>query len=209
MKHVYFLIISGLIAITTLAQVKDSSSHEDNTFNQMLDYSRPGKYHQLLADLTGSWKFEGSRLDWVDSVTSKVSMKLAGSLTREPFANGRFFIAKLSTRDKIQLPIQDGKMIEDYATAIQTEGYDNIKNKFQISYINNHIGSDIAFWEGLYDSTTKTISFYGDLENVPGMKFKIRFDFVFIDKNRYQWNYYMEQNRKYVKDTEMNFTRVK
>ena len=111
----------------------------------MLDYSRPGKYHQMLADLEGNWTFEGNRIEWIDSVTSKEGMKLAGSLTRKPFADGRFFIAELTTAAKIDLPVKDGKMIKDYAKAIQTEGYDNVHNKFQLSYINNHIGSDITF----------------------------------------------------------------
>ncbi|MEO6721554.1 MAG: DUF1579 family protein [Ferruginibacter sp.] len=201
MKKLFFLLALSLTTIPTFSQ--------DSTFQEMLDYSRPGKYHQLLADLVGNWSFEGSRFDWVDSVTSKAGMKLAGSLVRKPFANGRFFIAELTTAAKIQLPIQDGKMTEDYAKGLQTEGYDNVKKKFQLSYINNHIGSDITFWEGLYNSTTKTISFFSEMENVPGMKLKIRFDFVFIDKNHYQWNYFMEQNGKYIKDTEMNFIRIK
>ncbi len=96
----------------------------------MLDYSRPGKYHQLLADLVGNWKFEGSRFDWVDSVTSKLGMKLAGSLARKALVNGRFFIAELTTAAKIELPVRNGKMIKDYAIVIQTEGYDNVKQKF-------------------------------------------------------------------------------
>lgn len=122
MKKLFFLLAITLIAKPAFSQ--------DSTFQQMLDYSRPGKYHQLLADLVGNWNFEGSRFDWVDSVTSKVSMKLAGSVVRKPFADGRFFIAELTTAGKIQLPIGDGKLLEDYAKAIQTEGYDNVKKKF-------------------------------------------------------------------------------
>ena len=163
----------------------------------------------MLADLEGNWIFKGNRIEWIDSATSKEGIKLAGSLVRKPFADGRFFIAELTTAAKIDLPVKDGKIITDYAKAIQTEGYDNVHNKFQLSYINNHIGSDITFWEGTYDSATQTVSFYSSIENIPGMKMNIRFDFVFIHKNHYQWNYYSEQNGKYIKDTEMNFTRVK
>jgi hypothetical protein len=47
------------------------------------------------------------------------------------------------------------------------------------------------------------------MENVPGMKTKFRFDFIFNDKDQYKWEYYMEQNGKYRKATEMYFTRVK
>ena len=108
-----------------------STSNEDDTFNKMIEYSIPNKYHQLLGDFVGSWKFTGSHFNWVDSVTSVVGVKLSGTAIRKPFANGRFFIVDLATDGKIQLPIQDGKMIEGYAKGIQIEGYDNVKNKYK------------------------------------------------------------------------------
>ena len=209
MKKVCSLFLSALISIAAFAQEKkDSSVNGGDPLEQMLDYSRPGKYHQLLAGLTGTFTFKGSHFDWVDSVTSKVVMEIFGTAVRKPFANGRFFITELTTGATLQLPMQDGKMIEGYGSAFQTEGYDNVKNKFQLSYINNHIGSAIAFWEGIYDSTTKAIAFDGEMENVPGMKTKIRFNFIFNDKDHYKWEYYMEQNGKYRKASEMYFTRV-
>ena len=209
MKQFHFLLVATLISIPVFAQEKKgSSANVDDHMKQMLDYSRPGKYHQLLAGLTGTFTFKGSHFDWVDSITSKVVMEIFGTAVRKPFANGRFFITELTTGATLQLPMQDGKMIEGYGSAFQTEGYDNVKNKFQLSYINNHIGSAIAFWEGIYDSTTKTIAFYGEMENVPGMKTKIRFNFIFNDKDHYKWEYYMEQNGKYRKASEMYFTRV-
>src|SRR5829696_4398759 len=107
-----------LFATSTFAQnrkdtsISNVSSSGDDTFSKMLDYSRPGKYHQLLADLVGSWRFTGSHFDWVDSVTSKVAVKLFGTAVRKSFANGRFFIVEATTGGKIQLPIQNGKMVE-------------------------------------------------------------------------------------------------
>ena len=38
-------------------------------------------------------------------------MKLAGSLTRKPFADGRFFIAELTTAAKIDLPVKNGRLM--------------------------------------------------------------------------------------------------
>ncbi|WP_426671503.1 DUF1579 family protein [Mucilaginibacter sp. McL0603] len=199
------IVVIALITIPAFAQdKKDTSANGDEVF-----YSRPGKYHQMLGELVGSWTFKGSRFDWVDSVTSKVAMELNGSLVRKPFADGRFFIAEIITRDKIQLPIQDGKMVEGYGESIQTEGYDNVKKKFQISYINNHIGSTLNFWEGVYDSTSRAITFDSEMENAPGIKMKIRFIFMFNDKDHYKWEYYIEQNGRYRIADEMHFTRVK
>jgi len=51
----------------------------------MLDYSRPGKYHQLLADLAGTWTFKGTSSESVDSVTSKVTEEITGTVVRKSF----------------------------------------------------------------------------------------------------------------------------
>ncbi len=209
MKRIYFLLIAAFITTTTFAQNKDLSSNGDDTFNHEIEYSRPGKYHQLLADLVGSWNFKGSHFEWTDSVTSKVAIHLFGTAVRKSFANGRFFIVNMTTGGKIQLPIQDGKMIDGYGKGIQTEGYDNVKNKYQISYINNHLGSDIWNFEGTYDSTIRTITFDGEIELVPGKKTKNHFLFIFIDQDHYKWELDEEENGKYRKASEMNFTRVK
>ncbi|MBX2923962.1 MAG: DUF1579 family protein [Chitinophagaceae bacterium] len=210
MNRLLIALVTILIATAAFAQnSKDSSANKDNTFQQMLDYSRPGRYHYMLEELTGNWTFKGSHLEWVDSVTSKESVKLAGSLTRKPFAYGRFFITELTTAAKIALPVRNGKMINDHAKAIQLEGYNNVSEKFQFSYINSHIGSDITFWQGTYDAAARTIVFYAVFEDTPDVKTNARFDFIFNDKDHYQWNYYSEKNGRYIKDTEIYFTRVK
>ena len=185
-----------------------SSSNGDDTFNQMIDYSRPGKYHQLLADLVGTWTFKGRHFSG-NPDSNKVVFQFNGTVVRKSFANGRFFIVNTTGNGKLQMPIQNGKMKEVSLQGIITEGYDNVKNKFVQTEISNHLGSDIAFFEGNYDSTTKTITFNGENELVPGMKTKVRELFIILDKNHYTLEYYDDQNGKYVKATEVNYTRVK
>lgn len=63
MKQLFILLITVFIAIASLAQNKDSSSNQDNTFQQMLDYSRPGKHHKILEKLEGSWTYKGRHPD--------------------------------------------------------------------------------------------------------------------------------------------------
>ena len=202
--------LSALITTPTFAQnSKDSSANEDETYNQMLDYSRPGKYHQLLANLVGTWTFKGGHFSENPNPDSnKVVFKFNGTLVRKSFANGRFFIVEL-TGGKLQMPIQDGKMKEVNAKSIETEGYDNVKKKFLLTVINNHIGSDISFSEGTYDSMTKTITFESEAELVPGMKIKAKELYIILDKDHYRLEYYDEQNGKYIKATEIDCTRVK
>ena len=185
-----------------------SSSNGDGIFNQMIDYSRPGKYHQLFADLVGSWTFKGRHFSG-NPDSNKIVFQFYGTAVRISFANGRFFIVNTTGNGKLQMPIQNGKMKEVNLQGIITEGYDNVKNKFIKTEISNHIGSDIAFFEGNYDSTTKTITFNGENELVPGIKTKVREVFIILDKNHYKLEYYDDQNGKYVKATEVNYTRVK
>jgi hypothetical protein len=209
-KLISFIIFSTLTTIPTFAQTaKDSTANKDESYNQMLDYSRPGKYHRLLAELVGTWTFKGGHFSENPNPDSnKVVFNFNGTLVRKPFANGRFFIVE-GTGGKLQMPIQDGKMKEANAKYIETEGYDNVKKKFLLTIINNHIGSNIFFSEGNYDSTTNTITFNSEAELVPGMKIKARELFIIVNKNHYRLEYYNEQNGKYIKATEIDCMRIK
>ena len=176
----------------------------------MFDYSRPGKYHQLLADLVGTWTFKGRRFP-LNPDSSKRKFDLFGTHTWKPFAEGRYFIIDMTFGDslhKVSIPTQNGKK-DVVGKGIAIEGYDNVKKKFVQTYITNHIGSDISFWEGTYDSTTKTITFDYEEELIPGMKDKTRELFIIYDKDHYTLEYYHQENGDYVKDTEVICTRVK
>jgi hypothetical protein len=189
----------------------NSTSNGDDVGQQMFEYSRPGKYHQLLADLVGTWTFKGRRFP-LNPDSSKVKYELFGTHVWKSFADGRYVIADMTFGDnahKIQIPIQNGKMKEVVGKGINIVGYDNVKEKFIQASITNHIGSDIAFAEGNYDSTKNTITFDYDQELVPGMKDKIREIVIFDDKDHYTLEYYHDENGEYVKDTEVICTREK
>jgi hypothetical protein len=189
----------------------DQSSNGDDIFQQMLDYSSPGQYHQLLAELVGTWVFKGRRFP-LNPDSSKVKFDLFGFHVRKSFAEGRYFVVDMTMGDslhKILTPIQDGKMKEVIGKGITIEGYDNVKKKFVQTSITNHIGSDIVFWEGSYDSTTKTITFDSVEEIVPGLKDEIRELFILNNKDNYTLEYYHKENNVYVKDSEVILTRVK
>ena len=195
------------------AQVNSDStvsvySANADSYNQMLDYSRPGKYHQLLADLVGTWSSKGRHFNWVDSVTSTVAIEFSANVVRKSFANGRYFVVDIISDGTLEMPIQDGKMKVERFKGLEIEGYDNVKKKFIRTAIGNHLYSSILTHEGTYDSSTKTISFTSEFEPLPGTKTKDNFLFIFIDKNHYKWEYYQEENGKLKLGTEINFTRV-
>jgi hypothetical protein len=211
-----FVWIMIVVFFTTpiLAQTdKDTTtsvySASEDIYKQMLDYSRPGKYHQLLADLVGTWTAKGRHYEWTDSVTSKVSSEFSTTVVRESFANGRYFIVHITSEGTLEMPIQDGKMKEAIFQGLEIEGYDNVKKKFVRSSIGNHLYSFITTSEGTYDPTTKTITFDSEFEPIPGMKTKDHFRFIFIDKNHYKWEYDQEEKGKYRRGTEIEFTRIK
>ena len=208
-KAAALLILATTIGASSFAQGKDASSAKgNNTFNQKLDYSRPGKYHQLLADLAGTWDFKARHYSGnPDPDSNKVVIEFGGSLTRKPFANGRFFTVEL-TGGKLQIPIQDGKMKEENASSMETEGYDNVKNKFNLTFVNNHIGSAIVFSEGRYDPMEKTIFFEWEEELTPGIKRKVYEHFIILDKDHYRLEYYREREGRKFKATEINCTRA-
>ena len=202
-------ITGPLLAQTNKDTTTSVYSASDDTYKQMLDYSRPGKYHQLLADLVGTWTFKGRHYEWTDSVTSKVSLEYSGTVVRESFANGRYFIVNVTSDGKLEMPIQDGKMKEVKFQGFEIECYDNVKKKFVKSSIGNHLNSFIAASEGTYDSTTKTITFDSEFELIPGMKTKDHFRFIFIDRDYYKWEVDQEEKGKYRRGSEIEFTRVK
>jgi hypothetical protein len=203
-------VLSALITMQALSQdKKDSIASGINAYEEMLNYSRPGKYHQILADLVGTWTFNGKHFDWTDSLKSKVALEFSGTVVRKSFANGRYFIVDVISDSTLEMPIQDGKLKRVKFQGLEIEGYDNVKKKFVKTQIGNHFGSCIVVPEGVYDSTTNTITFDSETEFAPGMKIKDHMLYIILDQEHYKWEYYQEQNGKYRKATEINFTRNK
>ena len=205
------LIALSTFLIPALAQdKKDSLANGDEFFKQWLDYSRPGKYHQLLGNLVGNWTFKGRHYTGDPNPDlNKVEKEFNGTINRKAFANGRYFIVELTGGGKIQMPIQDGKMKEVNATEIEFEGYDNIKRQFVKAKIANHMGSDLSYSEGSYDSASRTIIYQRVETLVPGIQMKTYDNLTFVDNDHYTFAVYRERDNKIIKDTEVSYTRVK
>jgi hypothetical protein len=213
---VILIMIATFFTVQVFAQNNKDTAESNSISNgvdigqQMFDYSRPGKYHQLLADLVGTWTFKGRRFP-LNPDSSKRKFDLFGTHIWKSFAEGRYFIIDMTFGDslhRVSIPTQNGKK-DVVGKGITIEGYDNVKKKFIQTSITNHIGSDIAFWEGTYDSTTNTITFNSEQELIPGMKDEIRELLIIYDKDHYTLEYYHKENSEYVKDTEVICTRTK
>jgi len=210
---------AAFFAVPSFAQNKKDTTASVNSvledkFNQMIEYSRPGKNHELLAGIVGTWRAKGKHFNWTDSATSTEFVESSATVVRKSFANGRYYISDVIGDDTIQMPIQDGKMKDVQYQSIEIEGYDNVKKKFVRSFIVNNLLSSIQVSEGVYDPATKTITFESEVQTSPEVKLKHQLRFIFIDKDHYKWeDHYkwgghQEENEKYKLGAEILFTRV-
>lgn len=179
-----------------LFQIKAfSQQNQSEQLTQMLDYSRPGNNHALLSQLAGTWNFQDTKLSFVK-----------GTLVRKPIYDGRFFSVEI-TGGKLQLPVADGKMKEGYYKSMQIEGYDNPRMKFFTSSINNHIGSDIQYETGIYDTRKKQFTYEYESELIRGKFQTNRRVITIINDTNYTETYFEQRAGEYVKVRELKYTK--
>ncbi len=118
--------------------------------------------------------------------------------------DGRFFTLDVS--GKFQMPGPDGKMKDFNFKGIGLEGYDNVKKKFVSTWSDNMI-TGIMMAEGTYDPASKTFTYTGETEMMPGMKTKVRETVKVTDKDHHTFEYFEDRGGKDVKTMEINYTR--
>jgi hypothetical protein len=164
--------------------------------NQLLDFSRPGPNHAVLAKIVGTWAFQDKNLPFVK-----------GTAVRKPIYDGRFYVVEI-TGGKLQIPIANGQMRLENYQGMEIEGYDNVAKTFMTTSINNHIGSDIKNQRGSYDPTTNSFTYDWDTELSPGAKTKNRKVLTLLDEAHYTEVYYEEQSGTLEKVRDLTYTRV-
>jgi hypothetical protein len=186
-------VIAGLMLM--LVQTRAFSQIKSEQMAQLLDYSRPGNNHALLKQIAGTWNFQDANLAFVK-----------GTLVRASMFDGRFYSVEI-TGGKLQLPIENGTMKEDFYKSLQIEGYDNPRMKFVTISINNHLGSDIQMQTGSYNPKTKEFIYDWNSELIKGQIIKNRRIIKVVDNTHYIENYYEELAGKYVKVRELDFVK--
>jgi hypothetical protein len=106
------------------------------------------------------------------------------------------------------MPGPDGKKKEMTFTGKSTEGYDNVKQKFVSSWVDN-MGTGIMMMEGTYDPATKTLNYNSEIEMMPGMKTKVRQKIQIVDKDHHILEWYEDRGGNEVKTMEISYTRSK
>src|SRR5947208_3700005 len=136
---------------------------------QMIEMSKLNENHKLLSSLDGNWDYTIKM--WMNPDPSAKPEEYKGTAVRKSIMDGRYVVMDVTS--KMQMPGPDGKMKEVTFKGQGTEGYDNVKKKFVGTWMDN-MGTGIMMAEGDYDPATKTFTYTGEVEAIPGMKQKIR-----------------------------------
>ena len=178
-----------------------ASPNEAEMMKQMMELAKLNENHKLLADLAGSWSTSVKMME-----PGKEPTVSKGSVTYKSIMNGRYFVGDHS--GSMKMPGADGKMKDFTFKGMSVDGYDNVKQKFTSSWMDN-MGTGIMTMEGTYDPATKTFTYNGEMEMVPGMKTPVRSVVKVTDKNHRTFEWYENRGGQDMKTLEINYTRKK
>src|SRR6059058_2021865 len=171
---------------------------------QMMELSKIGENHKLLSSLDGNWDY--TIKFWMNPDPNAKPQESKGTATRKSVMGGRYVMMDVS--GKMQMPGEDGKMKDMQFKGMGIEGYDNVKQKFVGSWIDN-MGTGIQFSDGTYDPAAKTFTFTSEMEPVPGMKTAVREVIKIDDNNHMSLEWYENQGGQEKKTMEINYTKKK
>ena len=178
-----------------------ASPNEAEMMKQMMELAKLNDNHKLLADLAGSWSTSVKMME-----PGKEPTVSKGNVTYKSIMNGRYFVGDHT--GSMKMPGADGKMKDFTFKGMSTDGYDNVKQKFTSSWMDN-MGTGIMTMEGTYDPATKTFTYNGEMEMVPGMKTPVRSVVKVTDKNHRTFEWYENRGGQDMKTLEINYTRKK
>jgi len=104
------------------------------------------------------------------------------------------------------MPGPDGNLLDMEFNDISTDGYDNVKQKFVASWIDN-MGTGIVMCEGTYDAPAKTLTYHAEFEMMPGMKSKVRQVLKIVDKDHHTLEFFEDRGGTEVRTMEIKYTR--
>ena len=171
---------------------------------QMMELAKLNENHKLLTSLNGTWSFTVK--SWMDGDTSKKPEESKGTAVRKSIMDGRY--VAMDVTGNMEMAGPDGKKKSLTFKGHGMEAYDNVKKKFVGTWMDN-MGTGIMMSEGDYDSATKTFTYTGEVEAIPGMKQKIREVVKLDDKDHMTMEWYEDRQGKETKTMEIDYTRKK
>ena len=186
-------------AATTTASSAMPSAEE---MKKMMELSMLNDNHKLLATTAGNWSYVVKM--WMDPKGAPTESK--GMAMRKAVMDGRYVTGDYSGNFK--MPGADGKMKDMKFQGMSMDAYDNVKQKFVSGWVDN-MGTGIYITEGTYDASTKTITYTGEWEMMPGMKSKVRELIKLTDKDHMSLEMFEDRGQGDMKTMEINYTRKK
>ena len=188
-------LLLALPAAYVLAQDKGKPAQDPKTEAMMAAYKKAGavtENHRILDAFTGEWTTTSKM--WMDPAAP--AMESTGTASAKPIFDGRFVQAE-----------HRGIMMGENYVGIATTGYDNLKQKYVSTYIENG-ATAITFAEGTYDRGTKTFTFSGQMDDPQGgAKIPFRFTERLVDKDKIAFEWYETREGKEAKGMELTYTR--
>jgi hypothetical protein len=170
---------------------------------KMMEMSKLNENHKLLASVDGNWNY--TIKFWMNPDPNAPPQESKGTATRKSIMGGRYCVMDVS--GKMQMPGEDGKMKDMQFKGMGLEGYDNVKQKFVGSWIDN-MGTGIQYSEGTYDPASKTFTFTSEMEMMPGMKTPVRELLKMTDKDHMMMEWYETHGGQEKKTMEIAYTRA-
>src|SRR2546423_7188792 len=169
---------------------------------QMMDMAKLNENHKLLATTAGTWSYTVKM--WMDP--SGKPSESTGTATRKVIMDGRYVSGEY--HGKFKMPGADGKMKDMDFTGMSMDGYDNAKKKFVSGWVDS-MGTGIMTMDGTYDAATKTFTYAGEYEMMPGMKEKFRQGIKMTEATHMTMEYYEDRGQGEAKTMEITYTKKK
>ena len=192
------------LALAAVGVAQDAKPAEDKNAQMMAamaELAKPNENHKVLEENAGTWNYKVKF--WISPAAPP--MEATGVSVVKSVMDGRFITSQ--NTGKMSMPGPDGKLMDSIYEGMGTEGYDNTKKKYVGSWIDNQ-GTGIMTMEGTYDPATKTLTYEGEEQAAPGVKFKMRQTIKTVDKDHRLIEFFQINGGKEVKLVEMTYARA-
>ncbi|MDR3665752.1 MAG: DUF1579 domain-containing protein [Ignavibacteriaceae bacterium] len=143
----YFCFLALFFRLSPLVFAQENKEEQAAAQQKWMDYMTPSNTHKMMAKNVGEWTTTMEMWQAPNSVPTKS----VGTCKSEMILGGRYMQSKYS-----------GNVMGMPFEGISTDGYDNAKNVYINTWIDN-MGTGIMHAEGKYDNGTKTITYVGTM----------------------------------------------
>ncbi|MEP7072068.1 MAG: DUF1579 domain-containing protein [Verrucomicrobiota bacterium] len=182
--------------------VASDMPNDPEMMKKMMAMAKTNENHKLIADLAGTWNYTVKM--WM--APDAPPMESKGTAVRKAMMDGRFFT--LDVTGKMKIPGADGNLTDFEFKGHGMEGYDNAKQKFVGTWMDN-MSTGIMMAEGTYDPSTKTFTYTSEVEMLPGMKQKVRELVKVTDKDHHVFEWYEDHGGQETKTMEIAYSRAR